>query len=541
MKGCLGLALPMARFDKLPKFKVPKVALPRRKAAAAPEAPPEPLEAASTAAPPGLRFTPLEFRPAGAAPERRDAPPAEAAPLAPAPPEHAAPAEPATLAETALVEETARAAPAEPAPPPTVAHQPVESLEGIGPVFGEKLRGEGVNTVEDLVAADADHLARRTGISAHMLAKWQAMGRLQAVSGIGPQYSELLARAGVASLEDLARWDPGPLAEKLVAFQSELDTRVEGNPITPGRTAGWIEGARAIVGTPPPPLPPEVAPEPAPAPAPVPAPEAAAEAPKPRFALPFGRKSKPGQADAPPEASPVKPARRFSLSLGRKKDAPALEAAPPAPAPEPAQGRKLGFSFGRKKSAALPPAEAAPPPAEASAPPPPPRKLGFTLGRKKPEAGADATASAAKRKLGFELGRKKPAQAAPPAEPAPVPPEPFAERAAAAKTVAITLPVPPAVVAAPPPPEPEPLVPEPEPVREAPAWVPSPAPLPPTLPTIDVDFDYVHLRVDRILSERSPYRVPAAMPDASGVDDRVDDLLGAKGGKRAKRTNGRKK
>lgn len=468
------------RLGKWPKLnvKVPKVAFPRRKAAAPAEAAAEPQ--------PGVRFVPLEWRPAGGAPPPREAP-VEAPPLAPAP-------EPPAPAETALVEETARPAPEpEPAPGPTVAGQPVESLEGIGPVFGEKLRGEGAATVEDLIAADADHLARRTGISANMLAKWQAMGRLQAVRGIGPQDGELLARAGVTTLEELARWEPGPLAEKLNAFQAGLDTSVEGNTITPVRTEAWIQGARDIVGVPAPAPPPEVAPGPAAregsawrfAPfnrAKKETPEAAAP-PRRRFA--FGRSKSQAIESPPKEASDVKPASRFSLSFGRRKDAPPAEAAP---------------------------AEAPPAAKE-------PRRLGFTLGRKKPEKEAPAKQAPAK-----------------PPEPAPEPVQ-VAQHAEPAKAVSITLPVPPTVLPEPPAPEPEPVAaPEPEPLPEPVAPEPF---MPPATPTHTVDFDSMHLRVDRILSDRSPYRL-ARPADMRGVEEQVDGVLGSKAPKRARRSGARR-
>lgn len=571
MKGCLDLGVAMA--PRLPKvnFKVPKLALTRRGKAPAPEETPD---AAAPPAPPAeapkasMKFTPLEFRPADQAPKPRDAAPVEVAPLAPAAdPAPATPAE--AVPETALLEETARTAPPPPPRPepvapafepgPTVQDQPVENIEGIGPVFGEKLRSLGVATIEQLLAADADHLARQTGISANMLAKWQAMGRLQAVHGIGPQYSELLVRCDVRTLQDLARQEPEALAAKLAAYEAELGHRVQGNEVTPALAEGWIRGARAIVGEPvstpaaSEPIPESAAaPVAGPAPEPTPVPEAAPAPPPKRFGLPFGRKKEvPPAASEAPEARAVTPS-RFSLGSLRKKDAaapaPPAEATPAAAAAAPpAEKKNFGFSFGRKKAEApAPAAEAAP------APPAEKKKLGFTLGRKKPAPEAAPPAEAApappaeKKKLGFTIGRKKePAKAASP-PPAPAAPEPAPAQVAAppevAKAVTITLPVPampePAVSQAAPEPEPAamPAASLPEPMSAAPL-------LPPAMPVAvraPMDFDYMHLRVDRILVDRTPaYRMSRLAPGPA-VEAQVDALIEAKAPK-ARHSGGKKR
>lgn len=175
----------------------------------------------------------------------------------------------------------------------------VEAIEGIGEAYGKKLNQAGLRTVQDLVAADAEDLAEETGISVNELRKWKAMGRLQAIRGVGPQYSEILVRAGVTSPEELAGYEPDELARKVNAYQATLEVRVQGNPVTPALTTRWIEGARELPGV-----------EPAAA-------EETEEAPKKKRGLGFGAKKPAPKAKA--ERAPAEGKRKFGLKFGRKK------------------------------------------------------------------------------------------------------------------------------------------------------------------------------------------------------------------------------
>lgn len=55
---------------------------------------------------------------------------------------------------------------------PELAGELVESINGIGPSYGERLAAAGVERVEDLLARDPDELAEATGISAKRIAGW---------------------------------------------------------------------------------------------------------------------------------------------------------------------------------------------------------------------------------------------------------------------------------------------------------------------------------------------------------------------------------
>jgi len=134
--------------------------------------------------------------------------------------------------------------------PPAEARLPVEAVEGIGEAYGASLRNEGITTLQELLDADGTQVAEKAGISQELVRKWQAQVELQVVKGIGPQYSELLVRAGVRGLEELAAQDAEGLAERLNSYEFSLGQRVQGTVIDPARAEGWIRQARELLNAP---------------------------------------------------------------------------------------------------------------------------------------------------------------------------------------------------------------------------------------------------------------------------------------------------
>lgn len=214
---------------------------------------------------------------------------------------------------------------------PTVANQDIQHIEGVAEVYGKKLRRAGIEIIEDLCVADADDVARRSGISPELVHKWQGMGRLQAVNGIGPQYSELLVRAGVRTMAELAAQKPEALAKKLADYEATLGVRVQGTMVSETQTADWISQAKALTKA---------------------APAAAHGAPGPGTTEGVAKAEVP--AAKPKKAKAPEPKKGFGLPFGRKKDTapaePPAEAPPEAPADEGGEKpkRKFGLPFGRK-------------------------------------------------------------------------------------------------------------------------------------------------------------------------------------------------
>ena len=122
----------------------------------------------------------------------------------------------------------------------------VIDVEGIGPVYAEKLRQVGVETTSRLCYEDAEHLAESLGTDAKRVRTWQHMAELMKVSGIGPQYAEALARAGIEGIADLKKRSAAAIANQVNEYLDGLESVVLGSKITERRVAGWQEAAKPM-------------------------------------------------------------------------------------------------------------------------------------------------------------------------------------------------------------------------------------------------------------------------------------------------------
>jgi predicted flap endonuclease-1-like 5' DNA nuclease len=126
----------------------------------------------------------------------------------------------------------------------------IEGIEGIGPVYAEKLRAAGIETVERLLEAGRSRagrhaLARVTGIEGSRILGWVDEADLMRVRGVGSEYADLLELAGVDSPAELARRNASDLAttlEEVVAARPGVVRRVP----TVGEVAGWVEQAKGL-------------------------------------------------------------------------------------------------------------------------------------------------------------------------------------------------------------------------------------------------------------------------------------------------------
>lgn len=100
----------------------------------------------------------------------------------------------------------------------------IESIEGIGPKYGEALRSAGIRTVDDLLEAGATRrsrssLAEKTGLSESHILKCVNMADLFRINGIASQYAELLECAGVDTVKELKNRN----AENLTVRMNEVN------------------------------------------------------------------------------------------------------------------------------------------------------------------------------------------------------------------------------------------------------------------------------------------------------------------------------
>ena len=97
-------------------------------------------------------------------------------------------------------------------------------VEGIGPVYAEKLQAAGIKDSAQLLekgktAKGRKELAEATGISGKLILTWVNHADLYRINGVGPQFAELLEAAGVDTVKEFAHRN----AENLVAKMTEVN------------------------------------------------------------------------------------------------------------------------------------------------------------------------------------------------------------------------------------------------------------------------------------------------------------------------------
>ena len=125
----------------------------------------------------------------------------------------------------------------------------IEDLEGVGPVYGARLRAAGVQTTDDLLekagpAAGRRALAAAADIGPDLLLRWTNHADLNRISGIGSEYADLLEASGVDSCSELAQRNPANLATTM-AEANAARALVRRLP-TEEVVAGWIDQAKQL-------------------------------------------------------------------------------------------------------------------------------------------------------------------------------------------------------------------------------------------------------------------------------------------------------
>ena len=102
----------------------------------------------------------------------------------------------------------------------------ITEIEGIGPVYQEKLAAAGVTTVEDLLEAGASKSGRKkiaedSELDESRILVWVNMADLFRINGVASQFAELLKAAGVDTVKELRNRNAENLHAKLVEVQEE--------------------------------------------------------------------------------------------------------------------------------------------------------------------------------------------------------------------------------------------------------------------------------------------------------------------------------
>lgn len=118
-----------------------------------------------------------------------------------------------------------------------------------GEAYAAKLAAAGVGSVEALLDAGATpkgrrSLAEQTGISDKLILAWVNRADLFRIKGVSTQYSDLLEKAGVDSVRELAQRRADNLYQKIVEV-NEAKQLVRKLP-TQAQVAAWVEAAKQL-------------------------------------------------------------------------------------------------------------------------------------------------------------------------------------------------------------------------------------------------------------------------------------------------------
>jgi predicted flap endonuclease-1-like 5' DNA nuclease len=126
----------------------------------------------------------------------------------------------------------------------------LEIIEGIGPVYAEKLREKGIRTIEALLEAGAtpagrQQLEEKTGIYHALILEWVNLADLMRIKGVGEEYSDLLEEAGVDTVKELRHRVPQHLYQAIVEV-NQAKRLVRRLP-TLKMVANWVEQAKTLL------------------------------------------------------------------------------------------------------------------------------------------------------------------------------------------------------------------------------------------------------------------------------------------------------
>jgi len=119
-------------------------------------------------------------------------------------------------------------------------------IEGIGPVYADKLLKVGIETTDELLLVDPKRVAKRTGISYTLIEAWQDMADLLRILGVGPEYAEALNKIGIDSCAELAQRDAETTLAKLNELVEKTGAQVIRRLPTLNEVEDWINQAKTL-------------------------------------------------------------------------------------------------------------------------------------------------------------------------------------------------------------------------------------------------------------------------------------------------------
>jgi len=121
-------------------------------------------------------------------------------------------------------------------------------VEGIGPIYADKLKAAGVDTTEQLLERGGSRsgrasLASASGLTETQLLEWVNHADLMRLDGVGSEYADLLEAAGVDSCAELAQRNAANLAQTFQELDAARPTWIRQIP-SEATVARWIAEAK---------------------------------------------------------------------------------------------------------------------------------------------------------------------------------------------------------------------------------------------------------------------------------------------------------
>ena len=125
----------------------------------------------------------------------------------------------------------------------------LETIEGIGGIYADKLKEQGINTCEELLEKGKTPEGRKaiedsTEIGHAFILKWVNRSDLARVKGIGGEYADLLECSGVDTVPELAQRNTENLTAKITEINEEKNL-VRKLP-TQDQIEDWISQAKDL-------------------------------------------------------------------------------------------------------------------------------------------------------------------------------------------------------------------------------------------------------------------------------------------------------
>ena len=128
----------------------------------------------------------------------------------------------------------------------------IDEIEGVGPAYREKLETAKITTTDQLLEFCCEPKGRKkvaedTGIGESQLLRWSNMADMMRISGVGPQFAELLEASGVDTVKELQHRNAENLAAKMAEINAEKNL-AKSSPAD-SIVQRWIDQAKELKPT----------------------------------------------------------------------------------------------------------------------------------------------------------------------------------------------------------------------------------------------------------------------------------------------------